>query len=87
MQIARSKQEKIEKMVKNSFPSIADYDTKSNPQSPKARRGMDIENVKDQKPAGSGTKKICAGCDLEIMKSKEDDYFSECSDCGSSFCR
>ena len=48
---------------------------------------MDLElPSKDTKAAASVPKMICAGCDLEVVKSKEDDYFSECADCGSHFC-
>lgn len=92
MQIARSKQEKIEKMIKNKFPE--NTEPKSNVQSPKAanRKGMDIEGGgsgtrKNSKASATGSKTICSGCDQEIVKEKDDDYFSECTDCGSPFCR
>lgn len=74
-------------MIKNQFP-ILDHTPVNDAQSPRNKKGMDLENIrKDSKAAAPAPKMQCAGCDQEIIKLKEDDYFSECSDCSSNFCR
>lgn len=97
MQIARSKQEKIDKLTVHYFVDEAKEITspisnKSNEGKKKGKsKKMDIEQapqpVQDPvKPTASSRKK-CAGCDFEIQKNdKQDDYYSECQECASYFC-
>ena len=91
MQIARSKQEKIDKLTVHYFVEEAREAT--SPLSPKSGEGkkkgkakkMDIEGPDAGK--SPSLKKKCAGCDFEIQKNdKQDDYYSECQECASYFC-
>jgi hypothetical protein len=94
MQIARSKQEKIEKLTVHYFSDEAvdiasPMSNKSidGKKKPKAKK-MDLEvAAQDSGKNLAGGKKKCAGCDFEIQKNdKQDDYYSECQECASYFC-
>jgi hypothetical protein len=87
MQIARSKQEKIEKLITRQFADGPDIHP-ADEQSPKSKSRMDIENTSRHASNACAFKENCAGCDSEITKSTSTDaYYAECKDCGSFFCR
>ncbi len=98
MQIARSKQEKIDKLVVKEFPSIVPPEPlfqTSNSKSQKQSNRMDLEvtpksTAKEKITFPADPKHTCAGCDQEIIRAPNanpaDDYYAECKDCGSYFC-
>ena len=87
MQIARSKQEKIDKLITKQFPRAMEEAPKDL-QSPRSKKTMDMEGIpKARKGSVANPKIVCTACDSDIVKMNEDDYFAECSDCGSNFCR
>jgi hypothetical protein len=98
MQIARSKQERVDKFKKMQFldtdklgNSSAQMDIENGVQSPTVKD----PSIKHQNHVHiplsevtyhSGMK--CSGCDMEIMLKhpKEDNYYAICPDCDSHFC-
>jgi hypothetical protein len=87
MQIARSKQEKIEKLITRGFPDSADIQP-AEEQSPKSKNMMDIEHTSKRVSNSAVFTETCSGCDNEITKATSTDaYYAECKDCGSFFCR
>lgn len=95
MQIARSKQEKIDKLVPRYFieeeRDSPVHPKKTNPDEKGKRmddsKKMDIENGSVVPQMVKKPQRTCAGCETEILRNgAEDDYFSECTDCSSEFC-
>jgi len=92
MQIARSKQDKIDKLVTREFTEVAEESKEPRGRLVEKSLKMDVEGVNGRGSkdgvAESGAKMICGGCDLEIVNTNSgEDYYAECTDCGSFFCR
>lgn len=87
MQIARSKQEKIEKLITREF-SDEEGNAVEDQQSPKTKNRIDIQNRGGKENRAKIFREICSGCDMEITKATSTDaYYAECKDCSSFFCR
>lgn len=95
MQIARSKQERVDKFRKVQFadqdrPSLlaGQMDIEHAAPSPthKSKPHKEVLTPLSEMTYPSGIK--CNGCDMEMMLKhpKEDNYYAVCPDCNSKFC-
>lgn len=96
MQIARSKQERVDKFKKMQFVDSEKLGVSGSQmdiegvQSPThkdpSRGGKDLQGPLSETTYHSGIK--CNGCDMEMMLKhpKEDNYYAMCPDCNSKYC-
>lgn len=83
MQIARSKQEKIQKMVMKELPPDSEP-PKLSKKDKDRKESLALKEDSQLVPE----KMLCSGCDFEICRANSsDNYYSECKECGSKFCR